>query len=141
MLEGRIVRVLYTHRGAASDGLLQTFERVCQLSQRLGDTSALLRGLFGMAVVYGNRVQVVRGLEICRRCLELAEYAVDTHVMVSRSCRKLPIMCGMATFTTVASITERKVPIITDPATSHFAGGPVLTTGGRQGCLGCRNSA
>src|SRR5215831_17766357 len=45
---------------------------------------------------------------------------VDTRVMVSGSCPKLPIMCGNATFTTVASIAARKVPIMTDPATSHL---------------------
>jgi class 3 adenylate cyclase/tetratricopeptide (TPR) repeat protein len=70
LLEGRIGRVPY---GAASAGLLQTFERVCELSERLGDTSALLRGLFGVALVYTNRQEVVRSLEISRRCLELAE--------------------------------------------------------------------
>jgi hypothetical protein len=73
LLEGRIVTVLYTHWGAASAELLQTFERVCELSQRLGDTRALLRGHIGLAVVYGNRLEVVRSLEISRRCLELAE--------------------------------------------------------------------
>jgi len=45
---------------------------------------------------------------------------VETHVMVRRSWPKLPIMCGIATLTTVASITDRKVPIITEPATSHL---------------------
>ena len=47
-------------------------------------------------------------------------YAVETQVMVKRSWPKLPIMCGIATFTTVASITERKVPSMTELATSHF---------------------
>ena len=37
-------------------------------------------------------------------------YAVETHVMVSRSWPKLPIMCGIATLTTLTSMTERKVP-------------------------------
>jgi class 3 adenylate cyclase len=73
LLEGRIVIALYTHGGAASTGLLQIFERVCELSQRLGDTSAVLRGLIGQVVVYGNRLEVVRSLDMCRRCLELAE--------------------------------------------------------------------
>ena len=40
--------------------------------------------------------------------------------MVSRSWPKLPIMCGIATLTTVASMTDRKVPIITEAATSHL---------------------
>jgi tetratricopeptide (TPR) repeat protein len=70
LLEGRIVRVLY---GAASTARLQTFERVCELSEQLGDASALLRGLYGVAFVYTNSGEVVRGLEISRRCLELAE--------------------------------------------------------------------
>jgi tetratricopeptide (TPR) repeat protein len=73
LLEGRVVSVLYTHWGAASAELLKTFERVCELSQRLGDTSALLRGLIGMVIVHGNRMEMVRSLEISRRCLELAE--------------------------------------------------------------------
>jgi tetratricopeptide (TPR) repeat protein len=70
LLEGRIVRVLY---GAASTERLQTFERVCELSERLGDASALLRGRYGVASAYTNNREVVRGLEISRRCLELAE--------------------------------------------------------------------
>ena len=41
-------------------------------------------------------------------------------MIVSRSWPKLPIMCGIATLTTVASMTERKVPIITEAATSHL---------------------
>src|SRR5262249_2816271 len=70
LLEGRIVRVLY---GSASAERLQTFERVCELSERLGDAAALLRGLFGVAAGYTVRGDVVRGLEMARRSLELAE--------------------------------------------------------------------
>jgi predicted ATPase len=77
-LEGRIVRVLYA---ASAKRLQTTFERVCELSQRLGDTSVLLRGLFGLAVVYGNRGEVVRGLEIARRCKELAERTLNREML------------------------------------------------------------
>src|SRR5262249_17853543 len=69
LLEARIVIVL--HRAASAERL-QTFERVCELSERLGDTSAFLRGLYGLALVYAGRGEVVRGLAISRRCLELA---------------------------------------------------------------------
>jgi class 3 adenylate cyclase/tetratricopeptide (TPR) repeat protein len=78
LLEGRIVRVLY---GAASTERLQTFERVCELSERLGDASALLRGLYGVASAYTNNREVDRGLEISRRCLELAEQSQNDEVL------------------------------------------------------------
>jgi tetratricopeptide (TPR) repeat protein len=70
LLEARTVIVLYRN---ASLERLQPLERVCELSERLGDISALLRGLLGVALVYATRLEVVRGLEISRRCLELAE--------------------------------------------------------------------
>jgi predicted ATPase/class 3 adenylate cyclase len=70
LLEARIVIVLYRN---ASLERLQPLERVCELSERLGDASALLRGLLGVALVYATRLEVVRALEISRRCLELAE--------------------------------------------------------------------
>jgi predicted ATPase len=80
LLEGRILRVLYA---ASAERLQTTFERVCELSQRLGDTFALLRGLFGLAVVYNNRLEVVRSLEISRRCLELAERNQDREMLTA----------------------------------------------------------
>jgi len=71
LLEGRIVRALY---GVSSAESLQAFERVYELGERLGDASAQIRGLFGVAFAYTtNREEVVRGLEISRSCLELAE--------------------------------------------------------------------
>ena len=78
LLEVRIVRVLYAASSAES---LQTFERVCELSEQLGDTSALLRGLLGMAFWYSNRGELVRGAEIARRCLELAERTPNAEML------------------------------------------------------------
>src|SRR5262249_36365545 len=80
LLEGRVVRVLYA---ASAERLQTTFERVCELSERLGDTSALLRGLFGLAAAYGNRGELVRTLEIARRCLELAERIQDREMLTA----------------------------------------------------------
>jgi hypothetical protein len=80
LLEGRIVRVLYA---ASAERLQTTIERVCELSRRLGDTSALLRGLLGVAAVYINRQEVVRSLEIARRCLELAERNQDREMLTA----------------------------------------------------------
>jgi class 3 adenylate cyclase/tetratricopeptide (TPR) repeat protein len=80
LLEARIGIVLY--RGA-SEERLQPYERVCELSERLGNTSALLRGLFGVGFWYTNRGEVVRGLEIARRCLELAERNQDREILTA----------------------------------------------------------
>jgi class 3 adenylate cyclase/tetratricopeptide (TPR) repeat protein len=70
LLQGRVVTVLY---GVSSAERLQTFERVCDLSERLGDSSALLRGLLNIAFAYSNRGEALRAREIGARCLELAE--------------------------------------------------------------------
>ncbi len=54
--------------------------------------------------------------------------------MADRFCPKLPIIWGSETFTTLTSITARKVPDITATVTSHF-----LPGGRRQSpdsCLG-----
>jgi class 3 adenylate cyclase/tetratricopeptide (TPR) repeat protein len=78
LLQGRAVDVLY---GAASTERLHTFQRVCELSERLGDASALLRGLYGVAFAYTLRLEVVRGLEISGRCLEFAERSQNREML------------------------------------------------------------
>src|SRR5215813_12407781 len=80
LLQARIGMVLY--RGASAERL-QPYERVCELSERLGNTSALLRGLFGVAFWYTSRGEVVRGLEIAQRCLQLAERNQDQEMLTA----------------------------------------------------------
>jgi class 3 adenylate cyclase/tetratricopeptide (TPR) repeat protein len=70
LLEGMIAPVVY---GLASLERLRAFERVCELSERLGDASALLRGLLNVAFACSNRGQALRAQEIAKRCVELAE--------------------------------------------------------------------
>jgi tetratricopeptide (TPR) repeat protein len=52
---------------------MQTSERVCELSERLGDTSARLLGLANVGFVYHFRLELPRALEIARRCAQLVE--------------------------------------------------------------------
>jgi predicted ATPase/class 3 adenylate cyclase len=70
LMEGTTVTALY---GMASTERLQTFERVCQLSESLGDVSALFRGLLNSGFAHAHRFEALRALEIARRCLKLAE--------------------------------------------------------------------
>jgi tetratricopeptide (TPR) repeat protein len=70
LMEGMTVTALY---GLASTERLQTFERVCQLSERVGDAPALLRGLLTVGFTHFNRFEARRALEIARQCVRLAE--------------------------------------------------------------------
>ena len=80
LMEGRTVPVL---RGVSSAERLQNSERVCELSEQLGDTSALLRGLFNMGMVYMHRREARRAQEIASRCLKLAEQNQDHEALLS----------------------------------------------------------
>jgi predicted ATPase len=80
MLEARVAPVLH---GVASAQRLETSERVCELSEQLGDDSALLRGLFNMGFVYFNRGETQRAQEITKRCLALAEQNEDGEILPS----------------------------------------------------------
>jgi tetratricopeptide (TPR) repeat protein len=78
MLEGRVAPILH---GLASAQRLESSERVCELSEKLGDDSALLRGLFNMGFVYFNRGETHRAQEIANRCLSLAEQNQDHEML------------------------------------------------------------
>jgi tetratricopeptide (TPR) repeat protein len=59
--------------GLASTERLGTAQRVCELSERLGDVSAEFQGRVTLAAAYGSRGEISRGLEIMQRCVELAQ--------------------------------------------------------------------
>ena len=87
LMEGRIVSVLH---GMASTERLNTFQRVCELSEELGDDSSLIRGLFNIGFAYANRGEAVRAQEAADRCLGLAEQNQNremlprVHVLLAR---------------------------------------------------------
>ena len=59
--------------GIGSQERERAFERVCEISERLGDTTSLLRGSIFLSFLYIARGEPVRSREICSRHLELAE--------------------------------------------------------------------
>jgi adenylate cyclase len=69
-MEGMTVTALY---GMDSTERLQTFERVCHLGERVGDTPALFRGLLNLGFVHTDRFEARRALEIAQRCVKLDE--------------------------------------------------------------------
>jgi tetratricopeptide (TPR) repeat protein len=87
LMEGRIVSVLH---GMASTERLNTFQRVCELSEELGDDSSLIRGLFNIGFAYANRGEALRAQEAADRCLGLAEQNQNremlprVHVLLAR---------------------------------------------------------
>jgi len=70
LLEGTAAAALH---GLGSTERLQTFERVCQLSEPLGDVPALIRGLLNTGFAHTHRFETRHALEIGRRCVQLAE--------------------------------------------------------------------
>jgi tetratricopeptide (TPR) repeat protein len=91
LLEGRVVPVLY---GVASGKRLETSERMCQLSEQVGDNSALLRGLFNMGIAYANRGEPHRAREFASRCLRLAEKDQNRELLPLTYARMLVARCA-----------------------------------------------
>jgi tetratricopeptide (TPR) repeat protein len=69
--------------GMASAERLETAQRVCELSEQLGDDSALIRGLLNLGFVYGYRGETLHAREIANRCLALAEQNQDLEMLPS----------------------------------------------------------
>lgn len=65
--EGSIVTVLH---GIGSQERERAFERACEISERLGDTTSLLRGSIFLSFLYIARGEPVRSREICSRHIE-----------------------------------------------------------------------
>jgi class 3 adenylate cyclase/tetratricopeptide (TPR) repeat protein len=89
LMEGRTATALY---GIGSTERLQAFQRVCELSEQLGDDSRLLIGLVNVGFVYANRMEAVRAREVASRCLGISEAACDGETL--RYVRQLVAWCG-----------------------------------------------
>ena len=74
-------RTLPVLHGVGSAVWLEAAQRVCELSEQLGDDSTLLRGLSSLGWVYANRGRTVRAREIADRCLALAERQQDLEML------------------------------------------------------------
>jgi class 3 adenylate cyclase/tetratricopeptide (TPR) repeat protein len=72
VMQGLVAPALF---GLSSDERLRTSERVCELSEKLGDEATWLRGQMNVAGAYLTRGRISRALEMARRCVELAQRA------------------------------------------------------------------
>jgi tetratricopeptide (TPR) repeat protein len=76
--EGSVATVLH---GIGSQERERAFERVCEISERLGDTTSLLRGSIFLSFLYIARGEPLRAREICRRHLDLAEQSGAVEIL------------------------------------------------------------
>jgi tetratricopeptide (TPR) repeat protein len=80
MTENAAATVLH---GYGSPERQYAIERICELSEELGETALLLRGQINLGNLYYPRGEPVRALEIGRRCLVLAEHVQDADVLAN----------------------------------------------------------
>ncbi len=76
--EGSVAMVLH---GIGSQERERAFERVCEISERLGDTTSLLRGSIFLSSLYIARGEPLRAREICRQHLGLAEQSGAVEIL------------------------------------------------------------
>ena len=78
LMEAMAVTVLH---GIASKERVSCSERICQLSEPLGDTLALFRGLLNLGYVHVHRFEARRAVEVGRRCLKLTEHSLGKEML------------------------------------------------------------
>jgi tetratricopeptide (TPR) repeat protein len=67
--------------GLASKERVSCSERICQLSEPLGDTLALFRGLLNLGYVHVHRFEARSAVEVGRRCLQLTEHSLGKEML------------------------------------------------------------
>src|SRR6266851_2457291 len=77
-IESTVTFVLY---GASSLERERAIRRMCELGERIGEVDQLLRGLIALCNLYFVRGEPVRGLELAKRCFEVAESTHDTALL------------------------------------------------------------
>jgi tetratricopeptide (TPR) repeat protein len=70
LMQGLAASPLY---GMSSTERLNIFQRLCELSEQIGDISAEVQGRMNVAGVYFSRADVSRSVDIVQRCVELAQ--------------------------------------------------------------------
>jgi class 3 adenylate cyclase/tetratricopeptide (TPR) repeat protein len=76
--EGSVATVLH---GIGSQERERALEQVCEISERLTDTTSLLRGSISLSLLYIARGEPVRARQICRRHLGLAEQSGAVEIL------------------------------------------------------------
>jgi len=73
--------VVFVLRGNTSPEFERLIRHMCELGEKIGEADQLLRGLIPLSMLHHNRGEPVRGLELARRCLELAEDTQDAGLL------------------------------------------------------------
>jgi class 3 adenylate cyclase/tetratricopeptide (TPR) repeat protein len=80
-LRGIEYTVAFVVYGSGSLELERVTRHMCELGEEIGEADQMARGLIGLSYVYLMRGEPVRGLELSRRYLELAEATQDTGLL------------------------------------------------------------
>jgi class 3 adenylate cyclase/tetratricopeptide (TPR) repeat protein len=82
--------------GASSHQRELVIRRMCELGERLGESKELVAGRLHLSVLYFTRGEALRGIEVGRRALELAEATKDADLIVNARfiCGQLAYCCG-----------------------------------------------
>src|SRR5262249_6451725 len=82
--------------GSTSRQRESAVRRMCDLGEKIGETDQLLRGLVSLSHFYFAQVEPARGLELGRRCLELAATTQDTGLLAYArwTAGVLAVSCG-----------------------------------------------
>ena len=67
--------------GIGSHEREHAIQRVCEISERLGDTKSLLHASIYLSLLYVPRGEPLRAREMCRRHIELAEKSSDEEIL------------------------------------------------------------
>jgi tetratricopeptide (TPR) repeat protein len=78
-VESMITFVLH---GTASAERERAIRRMCELGEEIGEADQVLRGFIALSNLYYHRGEPVQGLELSRRCLELADAAQDAGPLI-----------------------------------------------------------
>jgi tetratricopeptide (TPR) repeat protein len=73
-----MVTIVYA---SGSPELERVTRRMCELGEKIGEADQVLRGLIPLSILYFTRGEPERGLELGRRCLELAEATKDAGLL------------------------------------------------------------
>jgi len=67
--------------GNSSLELERATRRMCELGEEIGEADQSLRGLISLTMLYHNRGESVRALELSSRCLEIAQATQDAGLL------------------------------------------------------------
>jgi len=76
-LRGIEYMVVFVLHGNSSPEVERATKRMCELGEKIGEPDQLLRGLIPLSLLCLDRGESIQGLELGRRCLELAKTTQD----------------------------------------------------------------